>query len=260
MNLIYLDESGNTGLNFKDTQQPVFVLAAIIIHSDKWFFMEKEFHNILRQHFIGEFPDDIELHAIDLRIRRKCFKNLSQSQCLAIRDGLLDLLLKYEIPVLYQRIIKSKFEEFCEKQYGSGIKINPYIMALPFICMGANDYLNRKAPNELGMLIFDEQKESFNDAEKTLKTLRLDPNSLLKTTNLIEKGFFVDSKKSFALQLVDIAAYYIRKYEEYKLKMKVSEIDKQTFGKIKKLTSSGIQIKTKETEDIFEWIKQNHIK
>ena len=110
-------------------------------------------------------------------------------------------------------------------------------MALPFICMGANDYLNRKAPNELGMLIFDEQKESFNDAEKTLKTLRLDPNSLLKTTNLIEKGFFVDSKKSFALQLVDIAAYYIRKYEEYKLKMKVGEIDKQTFDKIKKLTS-----------------------
>jgi len=257
MNLIYLDESGNTGLNFKDAQQPVFVLAAIIIHSDKWFPMEKEFHSILRRYFGSELPDDIEMHAIDLKSGRKYFKSLNQSQCLAIRDSMLELLLKYEIPVLYQRIIKSKFEEFCEKQYGSGIKINPYIMALPFICMGVNDYLNRKAPKELGMLILDEQKESFNDAEKTLKTLRLDPNSLLKTTNLIEKGFFVDSQKSFALQLVDIVAYYIRKYEEHKRKIKVSEIDRQTFDKIKKLTSSETQTRT---EDIFEWIKQNYIK
>jgi len=257
MNLVYIDESGNTGLNLKDTQQPIFVLAAIVIHSDKWFSMEKEFYDILRLPFGGELPEDIELHAINLKAKREYFESLNQNQCLTIRNSMLDLLLKYEISVIYQRIIKSKFEEFCEKQYGSGIKINPYIMALPFVCMGINSYLNSKGSNELGMLIFDEQKESFNDAEKTLKTLRLDPNSLLKTTNLIEKGFFVDSSKSFAIQLIDIAAYYLRKYEEHKLKMKISEIDKQTFDKIKKLISTAIQTKT---EDIFEWIKQNYIK
>jgi hypothetical protein len=257
MNLIYLDESGNTGLNFKDTQQPVFVLAAMIMHANKWFSMEKEFYGILRKYFGDELPEDIELHAIDLRIGRKSFKGLGQSQRLGIRDDMLELLLDYEIPIIYQRIIKSKFEEFCEKQYGSGIKINPYIMALPFVCMGINDYLKNKNPNELGMLIFDEQKESFNEAEKSLKTLRLDSNSILKTTHLIEKGFFVDSSKSFAIQLTDLVAYYIRKYEEYKLKMKTSELDRQTFDKIKKLTSRGIQTKT---EDIFEWIKHNYIK
>ncbi|MBN1787452.1 MAG: DUF3800 domain-containing protein [Sedimentisphaerales bacterium] len=257
MNLVYLDESGNTGLNFKDTQQPIFVLAAIIIRADKWFSMEKDFYGILRRHFGGKLPDSIELKAMDLRVGRKSFKDLGQKECLAIRDNMLELLLNYEIPIVYQRIIKIKFEEFCEKQYGPGIKINPYIMALPFVCMEINHYLKQKNLNELGMLIFDEQKESFNEAEKSLKTLRLDSNSILKTTNLIEKGFFVDSSKSFALQLVDIAAYYIRKYEEDKLKIKVSEIDKQTFAAIKKLTSKAAQTKT---EDIFEWIKQNYIK
>jgi hypothetical protein len=130
-------------------------------------------------------------------------------------------------------------------------------MALPFVCMEVDHYLKQKNPDELGMLIFDEQKESFNEAEKSLKTLRLDSKSILKTTNLIEKGFFVDSSKSFAIQLIDVAAYYIRKYEEHKLKIKVSELDRQTFDKIKKLTSRGIQAKT---EDILEWIKQNYIK
>lgn len=31
MHLVYLDESGNTGKDRKDSQQPVFVLAAMIV-------------------------------------------------------------------------------------------------------------------------------------------------------------------------------------------------------------------------------------
>jgi hypothetical protein len=32
MNLVYLDESGNTGTNLSDPQQPVFVLAAQVVN------------------------------------------------------------------------------------------------------------------------------------------------------------------------------------------------------------------------------------
>lgn len=192
-----------------------------------------------------------------LKIKKKHFKNLSKEDCLAIRDSMFELLINYETPVIYRRIIKNRFENFCETNYGPGIKINPYIMALPFVCMEVNHYLKQKNSDELGMLIFDEQKESFNEAERSLKTLRLDSNSILKTTNLIEKGFFVDSSKSFAIQLVDLAVYYIRKYEEDKLKKRVSDLDKQTFDKIKFLSSKGMQTKT---EDIIEWIKRYHIK
>lgn len=73
MNLIYLDESGNTGLNLKDRQQPIFVLAAIVIHSTKWFDMEKDFHGVLRKYFGPDLPDDIELHAMDLKNQKKTF-------------------------------------------------------------------------------------------------------------------------------------------------------------------------------------------
>lgn len=257
MNLVYIDDTGNTGLNLKDSQQPIFVLAAIVVHSSKWFAMEKEFYDILKGYFGKELPEDFELKAVNLRSGANYFKGLSMENRLAIRDRMFELLLSYEIPIIYRRIIKSKFEEFCEKQYGPGIKINPYVMALPFVCMEIDNYLKQKNPAELGMLIFDEQKESFNEAEKSLKTLRLDPNSLLKTTNLIEKGFFVDSKKSFALQLTDIVAFYARKYEEYKFKKPVSELDKQTFDTLKRLIPEGRQTKI---EDIHEWIKQNYIK
>lgn len=198
MNLIYIDESGNTGLNLKDTQQPIFLLAALVLNIRKWFKMEKKFHAIMKE-FFGDEADLVELHAVDLKSRKGDCKGLSPSVSIEIRDRMLQLLLDYEIPVIYQRIIKSKYERFCEEHYGPGISINPYIMALPFICMSVNTYLKKKSPEEHGIFIFDEQQEYFSDAERSIRTLRLDPNSVLKTTNIVEKGFFVKSGKCFAL-------------------------------------------------------------
>ncbi len=107
------------------------------------------------------------------------------------------------------------------------------------------------------MLIFDEQKENLNDAEVSLRTLRLDSNSALKTSNLVEKGFFVDSAKSFGLQLIDLAAYYIRKFEENKLGVKVSDYDKQTFEDIEQITHTGVGSKV---VDVIEWVRSKYIK
>ncbi len=257
MNLVYIDESGNTGLNLKDSQQPVFLLAAMILPESKWFMLETLFYNIAKEYFGAPLPDPFEVQAKDLKSRRGIFKHLTLTQQLSFRDKMLQLLLDNKIAIIYRRIIKSKFAIFCEEHYGPGIKVNPYIMALPFVCMEVDHYLRQMGTNELGMLIFDEQKETLNDAERSLQTLRLNSTSIVKTSTIIEKGFFIDSSKSYALQLVDLAAYYIRKYEENKLGLRVSEIDKQTFGKIKELVSMGIGSKL---IDILEWIKSQYIK
>jgi hypothetical protein len=233
MNLVYIDESGNTGLNLKDTQQPVFLLAAMILPESKWFPLEELFLNTARKYFGDPLPTPFEIQAKDLKSGRGIFENLTFTQQLSFRDKMLQLLLDNKIAAIYMRIIKSKFAAFCDEQYGPGIKVNPYIMALPFVCMEVDDYLRQTGEDQLGMFIFDEQKETLDDAERSLRTLRLDSESILKTTNIIEKGFFIDSSKSFALQLLDIVAYYIRKYEENELGLRVSDIDKQTFDKIK---------------------------
>ena len=257
MNLIYIDESGNTGLNLKDAQQPVFIMAALILESSKWHTLEKDFHDILTKHLGPNAPSNIELHTTDLKARRKDFASLSGPKSLNLRDEMLQLIIDYKIPVIYRRIIKSNFEKFCEKNYGRGIKINPYIMALPFVCMEVDHYLKNKGTDELGMLIFDEQKESLDDTEKTLRTLRLDPGSILKTTNIIEKVFFVDSKKSYAIQLADLACHYIRKYEEHINGIKVSIYDQQTFEKIKLITSTGVG---SNVGDILEWVGSHFVR
>ena len=257
MTLVYIDESGNTGLNLKDTQQPVFLLAAMILPESKWFLLEELFLDIARKYFGHPLPSPFEIQAKDLKSGRGLFQKLTFKQQLSFRDEMLLLLIDNQVTIIYRRIIKSKFAAFCEKHYGPGIKVNPYIMALPFVCMEVDHYLRRIGSEQLGMFIFDEQKETLEDAERSLRTLRLDSSSILKTTNIIEKGFFIDSSKSFALQLVDLTAYYIRKYEENELGIRVSDIDKQTFKTVKRLVSTGIG---SNVVDILEWIKKYYIK
>ena len=178
MNLVYIDESGNTGLNLKDSQQPVFLLAAMILPESKWFSLEGYFLDIVKEYFGYPLPSPFEIQAKDLKNRRGVFEKLTFKQQLSFRDQMLQLLLDNEIAVVYRRIIKSKFAVFCEKHYGPGIKVNPYIMALPFVCMEVDHYLRQRGANQLGMFIFDEQKETLDDAERSLRTLRLDSASM----------------------------------------------------------------------------------
>ncbi len=257
MNLVYIDESGNTGLNLKDVQQPVFLLAAMILPESKWFLLEKLFFDIARKYFGDPLPNPFEVQAKDLKNRRNIFKNLTLEEQIYFRDEMLEMLIDNKITFIYRRIIKRKFETFCEVHYGPGIKVNPYIMALPFVCMEVDHYLRQMGNDQLGMFIFDEQKETFDDAERSLRTLRLDSGSVLKTSNIIEKGFFIDSSKCFALQLVDLVAYYIRKYEENKIGLRVSDIDKQTFDRISRIVSMEVG---SSVVDVIEWVKKSHIK
>lgn len=257
MNLVYVDESGNTGTNLRDSQQPVFLLAAMILPETKWFSLEQKFFGVAEKYLGRKLSYPFEIHAADLKSGRGIFKGIPLEKCLLFRDEMLQLLLDNEIAIIYRRIIKAKFEAFCNENYGPGIKVDPYVMALPFVCVEVDHWLRRKSSNELGLIIFDEQKENLEYVERSLRTLRLDSTSILKLTNIVEKGFFVDSAKTFALQLVDLAAYYIRKYEESRLKLKVSELDKQTFDRIQRLVSKGTNSKT---DEILEWVKEHCLK
>jgi hypothetical protein len=257
MNLVYIDESGNTGINLRDTQQPVFLLAAMVLPETKWFLMEQKFFEIAEKYLRKKLSYPFEIHAADLKARREIFKDIPLKECLSFRDEMIQLLLDNEIAIIYRRIIKTRFEAFCNENYGPGIKVDPYVMALPFVCIEVDHWLKRKSPNELGLFIFDETKENLEYVERSLRTLRLDAASTLKTTNIVEKGFFVDSAKSYALQLIDLAAYYIRKFEESRLNLKVSELDRQAFGRIQRLVSKSMGSKT---EEILEWVKAHCLK
>jgi hypothetical protein len=74
MHLVYLDESGNTGTDLKDVQQPVFVLAALIVPETCWQELESELLKALGPFFPSTPLEELEIHGGDLRGGRNKFK------------------------------------------------------------------------------------------------------------------------------------------------------------------------------------------
>ncbi len=235
MILIYIDESGDTGTNFNDPQQPVFVLGALMIDQVNWKRCEMEYMNILHDAFGGNIPEGFEFHTMDLVSRKKYFDNFSLDQTRDLRNKLLNYIIQEKLQVLYRKIIKKDYQKYCEGKYGKGIKIDPYVMAFPFICLGAAPYLEKM--NDLGIFIID-QHRSITDIEQSLKTLRQARGDDLKMERVIEKGFFVDSSKSYPIQLLDLILYYLRKYHEHEIGKKVSPIHQETFETILSLSEN----------------------
>lgn len=253
MKLIYIDESGDTGHNLNDTQQQIFVLAALIVPDNDWIDVEETFQNVIGRYFPDGIPEDFELHVVDMKNRKKSFKDFDKEKSAALRDEILHIIESFNLKVFYRRVIKKQFQTFCERRFGKGILVSPYLMALSMLWPEFNKYLNDQ--NDFGMLIFDENKNYYLDAEKSLKSLRLDPRFVTSNNKLIEKGFFVESTKSIPLQLVDLIAYYIRKYEEHKLGLRVSEIDQSCFNQIDRIAQMSSMLP--EFPDIMKWAKEN---
>ncbi len=249
MILAYMDESGDTGTNFTDSQQPIFVLGSLLIQENNWKSLEEDYNKIIANAFNGNIPADFELHASDLVNRKFSFKNLTLDECRKLRNDLFQFIKDKKIPVFYRKIEKKKYQKYCEDKYGRGIKIDPYIMAFPFIGLKIDEYLNEK--KELGIFIFDEHR-SLADIEQSLKSLRLEVDTALKMERVIEKGFFINSAKSFALQLIDLVLYYIRKSEEFKIGKQVSPIHKEVFPMISEI---AVSLDTyQKGKEIMNWV------
>ena len=80
MHLIYLDESGNTGNNLQETQQPIFVLASLVVPEQKWLPLETELQAAVDRFFPAPRPDDFEIHANEIINPRGFFRQFPVQQ------------------------------------------------------------------------------------------------------------------------------------------------------------------------------------
>ncbi len=166
MHLVYLDESGNTGMNLNDHEQPVFVLCALVVAEENWQSLERDLIATLNTH-IPTRLEGFEMHAHHLRNGCGHFKGVSVAERLAIRNSWLELLGRHGCRVIYQAIEKKRFQRWLHHNFGtSGIVLNPHVAAFPLLAQVVNDYLRGLPGRPRGMFISDENKEIISDVEK----------------------------------------------------------------------------------------------
>ena len=251
MHLVYFDESGNSGKNLGDPQQPIFVLGALIVPETSWQQVEGSLAASLDRHFPPPRPAGFEVHAGDLRQGTGPFKNVPVATRLALRDEWLRIAQAHQLPFLYRAITKRRYERWMHQAFGKGISVNPHLAAFPLVAQVANNYLRGLPGNALGIFIYDDNREVVGDIERFLQILRITPGTL-HLDRIIEKGFFIDSRKSLLLQLADVCTLQARKAEERKLGLPAKSVDDEGIALLNALVHRGPEA----LPDVLQWLQQ----
>jgi hypothetical protein len=251
MHLVYLDESGNSGGNLQDPQQPVFVLGALVVPETVWQSVERDLEAaVIRLWPLAE-PDSVEIHGGDLRHGTGPFKGVPVAARLALRDEWLSIGRRHGLPFIYRAIVKKRYEAWMNRALGRSLLVNPHLAAFPLVAQVVNQFLRGRGDGALGIFISDENHEVVGDLERFLRLLRVTPGAL-HLDRIIEKGFFIDSKKSRLLQLADLCTLQVRKAEERRLGLPPKPIDDEGIRLVEPLLHRGDE----SLADVIQWLQQ----
>lgn len=249
MYLVYFDESGNSGTNYSDAQQPIFVLSALLVPHQAWPQLERDLSSAIDAFFPSPRWPGFEVHAGNIYSGRGEFRNTTVDHRLAFCNDWLKIAQRHGLKLIYRAIAKRRFQTWLHATFGTGVLINPHVVAFPLVARVADDYLRSLPGSPLGIFISDENKEIVHDIEKSIQVLR-GIEGALKLGQIIEKGFFIDSSKSLPLQLSDLCAYNARKKEEEKAGLTVRPIHQSGVHGIEPLIHRGKE----SLQDVLAWI------
>lgn len=214
MHLIYFDESGNSGANLKDTSQPIFVLGALIVPETCWQALERDLETARKARFPQMEADGTEIHGYSLRNLGPPFKEQDRAGCHGLRDDWFKVAQDHKLRFTYRAIRKPDYEKAMIEQLGFSRPPNPHLPAFALLATCINAQLVKE--KALGVFISDHCRGVDETVERAIRDLRLKPGAL-QLTNVVEKGFFIDSRKSRILQLRDVCSLYARKKEELRI-------------------------------------------
>jgi hypothetical protein len=251
MYLVYLDESGNSGNNLADPQQPVFLLCAMIVNETEWLNLEHHLAEVVDKHFPWPRHADFEIHGTDLRNRHGPFEAMNVADRIAFRDAWMDVAANHGVKLIYRAIEKRRYQKWQHATFGSGVFVNPHVAAFALLSRVVDDYLRSLPGPPVGMFVSDENKEITSDVEKSIRVLR-GTTGTLRLERIIEKGFFINSSQSMPLQLCDLFALSLRKLEESKVGLPAKSIDATGIERAQLLVHRG----NERFADVIAWLTE----
>ena len=249
MQLVYFDESGNSGNNLNDPR-------AADLHARGADRTERVLAEVGgRPRFLAgrSFPGYLERRDGNPRLRpsrsRGVFKGVPVAARIGLRDAWLEVGAKPHSKFVYRSIEKKSYQKWLHATFGVGVSINPHIAAFALVAVVVNEYLTDR--KTLGIFISDENKEIVRDVEKSIRQLRLSAGPL-RLSQIIEKGFFIDSTKSRILQLCDVCVLQAREKEEEKAGLPPRAFDIEGIKLIEPLVHRG----NEGIRDVLERLKK----
>lgn len=250
MHLIYLDESGNSGGNLADVRQPVFVLCALIVPEQKWQSLETALLAAVEKFWPSPRDDQFEIHASELiNPKKEIFRRMTPDQRLEFMAAWLKIAAEYDLKLVFRAIVKQRYARWLHAAFGAGVTINPHVAALALVAQVVNSRLRDLPGHPLGIFISDENHQVAPDVDKSIRLLR-GAEGTVRLTQIIEKGFFIESHRSLVLQLCDLCAYILRRHEEIQIGIAAKPVDAKLWTLVEPLVAAGDEKFT----DMMSWL------
>lgn len=217
MHFFYLDETGCTGADLKNHEQPKFVLGGISVSDDRWRVTTDEIEKAVSTFFNGAVPANFELHANEMINRTGPFTGRTQTECNAFALKLLDVIV-----TLKHRTHFIAIDKKCLLEHATGdehkivVSTAPYLLGFNYLVTYIERYVKDKlGKSARGMIILDEKKMYQADVDKLTHFRRFDVPNVRKIKWLVEFSHPVDSVRHPLIQVSDLVIYTTRKFLEY---------------------------------------------
>ncbi len=217
MHFFYLDESGCTGHDLENEEQPIFILGGVSVRDKGWNATQEQLASIIYNYFEGSIPEGFELHSEDLLSPTGdgFFSGHDRTKRNNLAKSILNLLSARPHAVHYYAIDKAKLaSETCSVDVCYDLKI-PYLVSYDYLITHINWLVKRKLGiTARGMLILD-TKEQFQSHIETITSKRRFGKPITQRVKwIVEFSYPVDSHKNPMIQLSDIVVFCTRKFLE----------------------------------------------
>lgn len=217
MHFYYIDESGDTGSNLDDPDQPIMVIGGISVRDEGWNATQDALKKRLENFFGGVLPPDFELHADDLLSPSGdgvfCGRDRNDRNQLCM--DVLKLLAERSHHVHYLAIDKQKMKSTLLSMVLSYNPKRPYLLGFDYLVTYINWFVKeRLGRSARGMIILDRKEQFHEDIERIMRDRRFSGAAAHRVKWIVEFSYTVDSKKNPMIQFSDLVIYCIRRFVE----------------------------------------------
>ena len=218
MHFFYMDETGCTGADLDNAQQPIFVLGGISVRDEGWRATNEQISALLKAYFGGTLPHRFELHSHELLNCQGAFNGHDRARVNRLVHDILDIVADRSHAVHFVSIDKAKMRDAIAAgaPQHDVVRTNiPYLLGFNYLI----SYIERYVRDDLGrsargMIILDIKDGYQNDIDAITHYRRYDVVAARRLKWLVEFSYPVDSMRHPMIQISDLVIFLIRKFLE----------------------------------------------
>jgi hypothetical protein len=221
MHFQYIDEAGSTGADLANPEQPVFIMASLIVSDEKWKKTERLMQEIIRRYFDENLPAKFELHSNELLSPTGTgpFRDHLRKKRNDLAKALLRLISERGHSIFLTTIFKERLNISSppELEYGFDWK-HPWQVSFDLHLTMFEEFLrsSRTGNTSTGLVIIDHEDDGF-DFLRVHANARQQAKGWRELKKVVEIGYSVSSHSNPMIQLVDLIAYIFKKHSELKI-------------------------------------------